>query len=119
MLFRKQRVDNRAYPRVDFFQPSFFIVEADAVQSASDCWFNNISLGGLSLESERERLDDEVISVLYRIGQQMRKDRLRIKFSRKLMTKWRYGCQFMAPDERRSALIEEYVAKKIDEGASV
>lgn len=118
MLFKKQRVENRAYPRVDFFQPSFFMVENDAVPSATDCWFNNISLGGLSLESDRERLDEAEISVLYRIGRQMRKDRLQVRFSKKLMTKWRYGCQFMLPDEQRSSLIEEYVTKKIDEGSA-
>ncbi len=118
MLFKKQRIENRAYPRVDFFQPSFFMVENDAVPSATDCWFNNISLGGLSIESDRERLDEAEISVLYRIGRQMRKDRLRVKFSKKLMTKWRYGCQFMLPDEQRSSLIEEYVTKKIDEGSA-
>ncbi len=119
MLFNKKPANNRAYPRVDFFQPSYFIVENDAVPSANDCWFNNISLGGLSFESEKNDLDKAVVSVLYKIGALMRKDMLQVRFSRKLMTKWRYGCQFLLPDEQRNELIEKYVEQKTEKGGAL
>ncbi|MBN2160570.1 MAG: PilZ domain-containing protein [Spirochaetes bacterium] len=113
MIFSKNPKNNRAYPRADFYQPSYFIVDSDDTIAANECWFNNISLGGLAFESERSDLNKAVINVLYKIGPQLRKDRLLVKFSRKLMSRWRYGCQFMSTDEQRNTIIARYVDQKI------
>lgn len=113
MIFNKKPKNNRTSQRADFYQPSYFIVENDASPAANECWFNNISVGGLAFESERDNLDKAVINILYKIGPQMRKDKLQVMFSRKLMSKWRYGCQFMQPDEQRNTIIAQYVEKKL------
>lgn len=113
MIFSKNPRNNRAYPRADFYQPSYFIVDSDEAIAANECWFNNISLGGLAFESERDDLNNTVINVLYKIGPQLRKDRLQVKFSRKLMARWRYGCQFVSTDEQRNSIIARYVDQKI------
>ncbi|HQF10257.1 MAG TPA: PilZ domain-containing protein [Spirochaetota bacterium] len=113
MIFSKKQKNNRAFPRADFYQPSYFIVENDENPAANECWFNNISVGGLAFESERDNLDSATINILYKIGPQMRKDKLQVMFSRKLMTKWRYGCQFVQNDDQRNSIIAQYVEKKL------
>jgi hypothetical protein len=115
MIFGKKSKNNRKYPRAAFYQPSYFIVENDDSPAANECWFNNISLGGMAFESERNNLTDSVINVLYKIGPQMRKDRLQVIFAHKLMTKWRYGCQFLSSDEQRNTIIAHYIEKKLNE----
>lgn len=115
MIFGKRSKNNRKHPRAAFYQPSYFIVENDDSPAANECWFNNISLGGMAFESERNNLTDSVINVLYKIGPQMRKDRLQVIFAHKLMTKWRYGCQFLSSDEQRSTIIAHYIEKKLNE----
>ena len=114
MLFNKKSKNNRMYPRVDFFQPSYFIVENEENSPTNECWFTNISLGGLAFESDRDNLNESVVNILYKIGPQLRKDRLQIRFTRKLMSKWRYGCQFISPDERRNELISQFVVQKLN-----
>jgi hypothetical protein len=113
MIFSKKQKNNREHPRADFYQPSYFIVENDESPAANECWFNNISVGGLAFESERDNLDQATINILYKIGPQMRKDKLQVMFSRKLMTKWRYGCQFVQSDDQRNTIIAQYVDKKL------
>jgi hypothetical protein len=113
MLFGKKTKNNRVFPRAEFYQPSYFIVENEDNRAATECWFNNISLGGLAFESERDNLSDSMINILYKIGPQLRKDKLQVKFSKKLMTKWRYGCQFVNVDEQRNSIIAGYVDQKI------
>jgi hypothetical protein len=115
MIFSKKSKNSREFPRASFYQPSYFIVENDESPAANECWFNNISLGGLAFESERDNLADSVINVLYKIGPQMRKDRLQVKFAQKLMTKWRYGCQFVGSDDQRNTIIAHYIEKKLSE----
>lgn len=115
MIFRKKHKNNRTYPRAAFYQPSYFIVENDDRSNANECWFNNISVGGMAFESERDNLDDSVVNVLYKIGPQMRKDKLQVKFSQKLMTRWRYGCQFLSPDDNRNVIISKYIEQKLKE----
>ena len=112
MIFSKKSKNNRAYPRADFFQPSYFMVDSEINTSTSECWFNNISQGGLAFESEKDGLENAVINILYKIGTQMRKDRLAVRFARKLMTRWRYGCQFLDPDPQRNELIGHYIDQK-------
>jgi hypothetical protein len=109
MIFGKKQQNNRAYPRADFFQPSFFIVEDDTNQKATECWCNNISVGGLAFESERGNLNDAMVRILYKIGNQTRKDSMQVRFSHRLMSRFRYGCQFTSPDPKRNDLISRYV----------
>jgi hypothetical protein len=112
MIFGKKSRNNRAYQRADFYQPSYFLVDSSANTATTECWFNNISLGGMAFESEQGGLDDAVVNILYKIGPHMRKDRLAVRFARKLMTKWRYGCQFTDPDPQRNQLIAQYIEQK-------
>jgi hypothetical protein len=112
MIFSKKPKNNRNFARAEFYQPSYFIVENDEKSAANECWFNNISMGGLAFESERENLENSVVNILYKIGPQLRKDRLQVRFSRKLMSRWRYGCQFVNPDEQRNTIIAGYVEQR-------
>lgn len=113
MIFgKKSSKNNRIYPRADFYQPSYFIVDSNVNMATTECWFNNISLGGIAFESEKAGLEDAVVNILYKIGPHMRKDRLAVRFAQKLMTKWRYGCQFTDPDPQRNDLIGRYIEQK-------
>lgn len=115
MIFGKKSSKNdRVYPRADFFQPSYFVVDSSADSSTNECWFNNISVGGMAFESEQSDLKNAVINILYKIGPHMRKDRLTVRFAKKLMTRWRYGCQFTDPDPQRNELIAHYIELKQD-----
>ncbi len=112
MIFGKKSKNNRVYPRADFYQPSYFIVDNNANTATTECWFNNISIGGMAFESEQAGLEDTMVNILYKIGPHMRKDRLAIRFARKLMTRWRYGCQFTDADPHRNELIGRYIEQK-------
>jgi hypothetical protein len=112
MIFGKKSKNNRIYPRADFFQSSYFMVDNNANRATAECWCNNISLGGISFDSEQAGLDSAVVNILYKIGPHMRKDRLAVRFAKKFMTQWRYGGQFTDPDPQRSELIGRYVEQK-------
>lgn len=111
------RKNSRVYPRSDFFQKAYFIVEDDAHPVTHDCWFFNISLGGIGLECDRDNLVNATINVVYKVGTQLRKDRLQIKYSIKCISKWRYGGQFLHEDNARNTLISHFIEKKYNSNA--
>lgn len=113
MFFRKNR-ENRSYERIDFFQSSYFLVEGEPQEQATnECWFTNISLGGVAFQAALEPQNaDTTIRVLYRLGQHYRNDSMQVRFVRKLMSQWQYGCQFVDDDEARTDQIAEYIRKK-------
>lgn len=112
MFFWKKQKDTRAYPRVDFFQSTYFIVENENQPVTSECWFYDISVGGIGFESEKDNLDKATVDVVYKIGSQYRKDRLSIQYTNRLISKWRYGCKFLSQDENRNKLISYYIEKR-------
>ena len=109
---KKKEQNKRAFPRADFFQPSYFMIEGDASQEAMECWCNNISAGGIAFESTRGDLNNATVKILYKIGMHTLKDRLRVKHANKLMTRYRYGGQFEALDNKRTEIIQRYVEAK-------
>ncbi len=112
MLFRKKEKNMRAHPRMDFFQPSYFIIDSDGQQGTNECWFYNISIGGIGIESGKDNLANTTITVIYKLGSQYRKDRLQIKYSNRFFSKWRYGCQFLSDDDNRDKLISYFITQK-------
>jgi hypothetical protein len=113
MLFGKKQKNIRAYPRVDFFQSSYYLIENEGPSGTNECWFYNISLGGIGFESEKTDLINAIITIVYKIGSQYRKDRLKIKYSTRLISKWRYGCQFINDDDQRNKLISYYIGQRV------
>jgi hypothetical protein len=109
--------NSRVHPRADFFQKAYFIVEGTSHSVTHECWFFNISLGGMGLESDRTDLKNAIIDVLYTINTQFRKDRLLIKYSIKGISKWRYGGQFLNDDDARSTLISHFIEKRLKRDA--
>ncbi len=101
----------RAHPRTDFFQQSYFVIDNNDQQGTNECWCYNISIGGLGIESAKNNLANAIITVIYKLGSQYRKDRLRIKYSTRLISKYRYGCQFVNDDEHRNKLIAYFIGQ--------
>ena len=113
MLFGKKQKNMRVYPRVDFFQSSYYLIENEGKTGTNECWFYNISMGGIGFESDKADLINAIITIIYKIGSQYRKDRLKIKYSTRLISKWRYGCQFMNADDQRNRLISYYIGERV------
>jgi hypothetical protein len=111
VVFGKKNWEKRRDPRADCFQSSYFVVENETRPGTNECWINNVSVGGIGLESDRNDLQNRVIKTLYKIGSHLRQDHLRIKYAARLLSKWRYGCQFIAPDEQRTQIITSYIDK--------
>jgi len=112
--FRKKTVkdkERRLNRRAEFFQSSYFLpLNEDAVAKSIDCWFNNISQGGMAVETVYGDVKngDELI-VLFKIGTQIRKETLKVQNISKVPGKYRYGCAFTDPDEQRKNIIEGYI----------
>lgn len=113
MLFKKPE-NKREYARADFFQASYFMIPGTDKPATVECWCNNISEGGISFETDRNDLDDNTIRVLYKIGSLYRKDDLKIKHAARLLSRWRYGCEFLSTDDHRNAVIANYVGNKLE-----
>ena len=115
-MFKKKKKENRNFARADFYQASYFKVEDEGKDAPiNECWFNNISLGGVAIEADKNRLEkDKKIKVLYKIGTIYRNDLLSIRFGRKLMSRFRFGCQFVDEDDARDNLIKKYIEEKLE-----
>lgn len=102
----EKRVDQRA----SFFQSSYFLpVNQGGAADTFECWFSNISEGGLAFETRAEKLHEgDEIKVLYKLGTQLRNDNLKIQFASRVLDKYRYGCAFMESDENRKLMINQY-----------
>lgn len=100
----------RKFERIEFFQSSFY-TENDATH---ECWFNNISLGGLCFDTHNADLDiNEIIKILYKVGIKIRNDSCKICYKTRALNNWRYGCEFVEKDEQRDALIKKYVTEHV------
>lgn len=102
--------ERRRNKRASFFQSSYFLqINTTGGSGTSECWFNNISEGGLAFETRHSILKEgDEIKVLYKLGAQLRNDSLRIQSATKVFDKYRYSCTFINSDENRKLMIEEY-----------
>ncbi len=111
---KKKETDSekRKEERAEFFQTSYYLpVRQDEESATFECWFNNISKGGLSFETKREDLKEgDEIKVLYKIGTKFRNDKLRIQFASRFLDRFKCGCAFIDADEERKYMIDEYLS---------
>jgi hypothetical protein len=110
MFFKKKKdlnvEERRTYKRVDFIQSSYFQIDGDS--KIHDCWFNNISLCGLSIDVDDCGIKEgDEILVLYKIGTKIMKDRVRIIYITRMLDKLRCGCSFINKDDNRASLINK------------
>lgn len=117
MFFNKkspQADEKRKFERVDFMQATYFMIAQGASGTgdapALDCWFNNISIGGLSIDIHDDTLalGDEIV-VLYKLGSKLRRDRVVVRFIQRILNNYRCGCLYIDEDQDRTAIIQEYV----------
>ncbi len=113
MLLKKPE-NKRRYPRADFPRASYFMLQDKDTAATLECWCSNISMGGISFETDRDDLEDNVIRVLYKVGSLYRRDDLKIKHASHQSSRWKYGCQFVNADYHRNAVINNYVEAKLD-----
>jgi hypothetical protein len=101
--------EERKHERIDFYQSSFFRSE-NGTEKTYECWFNNISMGGLCFDTENSELGvGEALKVLYKIETKIRHDQCVIRYKSKALNNWRYGCEFTGQDQQRSELIKKYI----------
>lgn len=104
----KNLVDRQS-ERIEFYQSSYYKVE-DGKELTYECWFNNISMGGLCLDTNNEGLkNDDIVRTLYKIGFKIRNDTCKICYKSKALNNWRYGCRFTDSDPQRDELIKQYI----------
>lgn len=112
----QEESDKRTFPRIDLFQSTYYLPGTNPEESEGrECWINNISLGGLSLDVDqntRYRSGDTLI-VLYRIGRHVRKDLVRIVHSHQAIKNWRCGCVFEDDSPERDRIIRDCVEKQM------
>ncbi|HPI21722.1 MAG TPA: PilZ domain-containing protein [Spirochaetota bacterium] len=116
MFFKKKKEadengNKRQYDRIDFVQASYYrIINDSQEQTAHECWFNNISVGGFSVDIPSNGIaEGDRLMVLYKIGVKMRKDRVVVRFIRKALNNLRLGCEFVDDDIERTSLILDYI----------
>ena len=120
MIFRRDKkgrepVQRRQFERIDFIQASYF-TEADSGsgENAHDCWFNNISVGGMSFDIREESLrEGDVIIVLYKLGTKIMRDRVLVQYARRVLNNWRCGCTFLDSDGKRDDFIIDYIEQNM------
>jgi len=107
-------LEKRKEPRVRFYQASYFLPVSQSEESGTfECWFNNISEGGLSFETNLSKMKEgDEVKVLYKIGTKYRNDNLKIQFASRSLDKYKYGCAFVDSDENRKMMIDEYFKMK-------
>lgn len=111
---KKEKVvtaEKRKGPRAGLYQATYFL-PANSTEDANmhECWFSNISEGGLAFETKENNLKEgDEIKILYKIGVKMRNDVLKVLTARKSYNKFLYGCAFIDADENRNVMINEYV----------
>lgn len=116
MLFKfkknnQNKSEKRREPRASFYQSSYFlpVSMSDNVETF-ECWFNNISEGGLAFETSLDRMKEgDEVKVLYKIGTKYRNDKMKIQFACRKLDNYKYGCAFVDMDENRKMMIEEYL----------
>ncbi|HPS58190.1 MAG TPA: PilZ domain-containing protein [Spirochaetota bacterium] len=106
-----EKTEKRKGPRAGFYQASYFLpANAEGESSTNECWFSNISEGGIAFETKENNLKEgDEIKILYKIGAKLRNDALKVLTSRTRYNKFLYGCAFIDSDENRNVMINEYV----------
>jgi len=107
MFFKKKKEadengNKRQYDRIDFVQASYYrIINDSQEQTAHECWFNNISVGGFSVDIPSNGIaEGDRLMVLYKIA---------VRFIRKALNNLRLGCEFVDDDIERTSLILDYI----------
>ena len=123
MFFKSKKekdvtAEKRKGPRAGLYQATYFL-PANSTEDANmhECWFSNISEGGIAFETKEDNLKaGDEIKILYKIGAKMRNDVLKVLTARTRYNKFFYGCAFIYSDENRNVMINEYV--KTEAGVS-
>jgi len=104
--------NKRKFDRVDVTNSSYFFMMGDFLKSDSmECWVDNISLGGISIDvniKSKIQIDD-VIFISYKLGDELRKDKVQVKHLFRVINNTRCGCVFLNDDKERSDLISSYI----------
>ncbi len=113
MLFKSakksKKQEERKYERIEFYQSSYYRFNKKD-EKTYECWFNNISLGGMCIDTDNGNVKlDEVIKVLYKIETKIRYDECKVRYMTKALNNWRYGCEFVREDPQRDELIKRYI----------
>jgi len=107
---KDEAAEARKFERIEFFQSSFYTDK----EITHECWFNNISLGGLCFDTNSGDLSlEDTIKILYKIGIKIRNDMCVLRYKTKALNNWRYGCEFITPDEQRDEMIRMYVQEHV------
>lgn len=121
MFFKSKKektedTEKRKDPRAGFYQASYFLPASSTEDSAMhECWFSNISEGGIAIETKENLLQDgDEIRILYKIGSKLRNDTLKVLSSRSRFNRFIYGCAFSESDEERNVMISEYFKAEAD-----
>jgi hypothetical protein len=108
MIFKKKQEDKqkerREFKRIDFIQSSYF--KTTGKSEINECWFNNISAGGISIDIDFDLPAGNEILVIYKIGSKIMKDPVMIKHKSRILNNWRCGCSFLNKDEERMYIID-------------
>ncbi len=115
MFFKKNknaRKENRRSPRYKLYQSSYYLTENGGQAVTDECWLNDISDGGVSLDSSKDIPPGRRITVLYKIGTKVRREEAVVRRCGKFIHQWRCGCEFTGEDTERSRILEDYYREK-------
>lgn len=105
--------DEREFERIDLIQSSYFSTLNSDSSSTKECWVNNISLGGISIDVNPTRIlqKKDHITVMYRLGYFIRQDEVEVVHCSQVLGNWRCGCSFLVEDHERDEMIRDYIRK--------
>lgn len=112
---KKNKTENdtnkRNSPRKEFFQSTYCKRSCgENDDTVISCFMNNISAGGICFElTESELEEGDIVGILYKIGNSLMNDEIQIKYSKKRLNVYRFGCQFIDNDDRRTKIISNYI----------
>ena len=115
MFWKKKNGDTqtekRQFDRIDLIQSSYnFPVSGDEKPETRECWINNISVGGISIDIHPDELrSGNVIVLLYKLGTKIRRDRVTVLHCSRVINNRRCGCVFTEDDNKRSDDILAYI----------
>jgi len=116
-MFRKRnnsdtQAEKRRFDRIDLIQSSYYFpVSGDEKPETRECWINNVSVGGISIDIHPGDglRDGNVIVLLYKLGAKIRRDNVKVLHCRKVINNRRCGCEFTEDDGKRDADIRAYI----------
>lgn len=95
-------------------QGSYYMAADGTSAPPLDCWINNISYGGISIDVDIQNPPSrgERLTVLYKLGVSVRRDVVEVLYTDQAINNWRCGCRFTETDENRSRLIRKFLNSK-------